>query len=542
VENYDEHLISLTFEYLEKYFESEEIEKILTENPLTGPKGIRRLLGAIDYAYFSQVYFPEFCEYPSCGFHYEQYEEMKWIEEHSGGVKEAIAAPRESAKSTLWNTFYPINNIVYAKRHYVVLVSDSSTQADNDLKKIKEALEDNPYILEDFGKLQGKSIWRGDAILTKNGVLVMAYGSGMKLRGIKHRHYRPELIILDDIENDEAVRTKEQRKKLLNWFNKVVTKAGSLKTDIITIGTILHYDSLLNNLLERPGYRTKIYKAVIQDSTSDLWNTWEEMYIDLTNPNHVEDAYQFYLDNKQEMNEGVVLIWEAYKDIYYYHKSYIDEGPAAYNSEFQNNPVDPSESWLTYEDITYYDGADGIGLPKLELCTVKMAVDPSLGKSDHGDPSAINVMSRDCNGYMYVVESDGRRRKPDVIINDTIDKQQMFGPDEVYMEAVQFQDLMADDLRRESAKRGVYVNVVTEPKPKGDKHTRIKQLQPLIKNGYIRFSHRQKTLIDQLVCLDAVKHDDEADALQMVSALFTVPVTDFSHSMMPDITGISTRW
>lgn len=69
-------------------------------------------------------------------------------------------------------------------------------------------------------------------------------------------------MVLDDIENDENVRTVEQRKKLENWFYKAVSKAGDTYTDIVYIGTLLHYDSLLAKVLKNPAYRSVKYKAV----------------------------------------------------------------------------------------------------------------------------------------------------------------------------------------------------------------------------------------------------------------------------------------
>ncbi|MFQ8732059.1 MAG: hypothetical protein ACLSAC_17475 [Enterocloster bolteae] len=59
--------------------------------------------------------------------------------------------------------------------------------------------------------------------------------------------------MLDDIENDENVRTAEQRSKLSNWFNKAVSKAGDSYTDIVYIGTLLHYDSLLAHTPDQYG-------------------------------------------------------------------------------------------------------------------------------------------------------------------------------------------------------------------------------------------------------------------------------------------------
>lgn len=564
-DQYMEYLQDLIMTYLSKHFTDEEIQelaerpikdkkgKVVSEGlPLIGPYGLRKQLGEIDYEFFARAYFPEACFYPPCQFHHEQYEEMRWIEQNGGGAKIAIAAPRESAKSTLWNTIYAINNALYAKKHYIVIVSDSYDQAVGDLAKIKEQIEDNELILQDFGGLKGKSTWKTDAILTKNDVLIIAKGSGQKIRGIKHKHYRPDLLILDDIEDDESVASPDQRKKLMNWFNKVVTKAGSTYTDIVVIGTILHYDSLLNNLLERPGYRRKKYQAVIKDSDSPLWDEWTEIYTDLTRSEHIDpvtgeagnvkQAREFFQKHKEEMTAGVELIWPEAKDIYYYKCAYIDEGPAAYNSEFQNNPVDPTESWITFEDFHYYDGPNDAGLPPLPQCVTKGACDPSLGKNDRSDFSAICSLGRDSAGYIYVIESNGERRKPDKIIQDIIYRQQIYGYVEFYAEPVQFQELMADNLRKESAQAGVYVNVVTEPRPKGKKEDRIKQLQPLIKNGYIRFSRKQKVLIEQLVYLGSLKHDDEADALQQAAALFVGAPREFTHSMLPGLAGITTNW
>lgn len=534
-----DYLSDLIIEYLPKHFDEAEIQDITDADiPLTGPNGIRLQLGRIDYEFFGRAYFPEYCSLPPCQFHHEQYAEMKRIEENGGGETVIIAAPRESAKSTSWNTIYTTNNAVYGKKHYIVLVSDSSSQAEDDLKQVKTSLEENEYILEDFGKLKGQSTWKTDAILTANDVLIVAKGSGKKIRGIKHKQYRPDLIILDDVENDENVRSADQRKYLKNWFNKVVMLAGSKNTDVVVIGTILHYDSLLNNLLQKPGYRTKKYKAVIEDNNNPLWLDWKEIYTDKSNENNIEDAYKFFLEHREEMEAGAEVIWPEAKDFYYYKRKLIDLGPAAYNSEYQNEPIDPDTSWITPDDFQYYDD-----LPELSECVVKGALDPSMGKNGKSDLSAICTMARDKNGYLYVVESDARRRSPDKQMLDVFDKQKRFHYQEFYIEAVAFQAYFAGNVQKESAKNGTYINIVTEPKPKGDKLNRIKsQLQPLIVNGYIKFHKSQQSLIEGLIYLGSLKYDDEPESLQMVAALFAQYEEEFEHSLMPDISGVNARW
>lgn len=147
----------------------------------------------------------------------------------------------------------------------------------------------------DFGSLKGDKAWRTGVILTKTDIKAEAIGSGKKVRGRRHRNWRPDLIVLDDIENDENVNTPEQRRKLKNWFDKAVSKAGDTYTDIMYIGTILHYDSLLNNVLQNPRYKTKKYRAVISEAVNTkLWDEWESIYTNLFNENHEEDARTFY--------------------------------------------------------------------------------------------------------------------------------------------------------------------------------------------------------------------------------------------------------
>ena len=70
-------------------------------------------------------------------------------------------------------------------------------------------------------------------------------------------------FVLDDVENDENVNTPSSAGSLKSWYDKAVSKAGDTYTDIMYIGTVLHYDSLLSKVLANARYRTKKYRAVI---------------------------------------------------------------------------------------------------------------------------------------------------------------------------------------------------------------------------------------------------------------------------------------
>jgi len=70
------------------------------------------------------------------------------------------------------------------------------------------------------------------------------------LRGLRHRQYRPDLVIIDDVEDLESVKTKENRDKLWDWFAGEVMPIGDVGTKIVVVGNLLHEDSLMMRLQE----------------------------------------------------------------------------------------------------------------------------------------------------------------------------------------------------------------------------------------------------------------------------------------------------
>lgn len=201
---------------------------------VTGKGGIRQRLGAIDLEFFGRAYFPHYFSRPSPEFHRDL--DAIWQDgvlkgtapttpakvkqiSRMAGCRRVVAAPRGHAKSTSLTFKGTIHAIVYGYKHYPIIISDSSDQAEGFLDNIRVEFEENGAIREDFGDLTGK-IWRNNVLVTSTNIKVEAIGSGKKIRGRKHRNWRPDLLILDDIENDENVRTPEQRAKLDSWFKR----------------------------------------------------------------------------------------------------------------------------------------------------------------------------------------------------------------------------------------------------------------------------------------------------------------------------------
>ena len=502
--------------------------------PLTGPKGLRRKLGAVDLEYFGRAYLAHYFVRKSPAFHGEL--DRIWRDgvmkgknpttqakeiSRADGCRRAIEAPRGHAKSTTFTFKDSIHAAAYAYKHYEIILSDSSEQAEGFLGDIKTEFEENAALREDFGELPGR-VWKASVILLTNGVKIEAIGSGKKIRGRRHKQWRPDLIVCDDLENDENVNTAEQRKKLRNWFYKAVSKAGDTYTDIVYIGTLLHFDALLANVANNPSYKTVKYRGVISFAeNTELWDAWEAIYTDLTNEKRQEEARAFYEAHEAEMLEGTAVLWKEKLMVIR-----ISEGEASFNSEIQNEPIDPESCTFQEEWFDFWDD-EGKQLPDFSDPRFVFigANDPSLGKNKKSDTSSIFALAKDTStGYIYVLIADIAKRKPDQIIEDAIEASRRLKRDykrpyyQFGVETVQFQYYFAEIMRQKSAAIGEYLPIV-EINSVQNKDARIQSLQPFVKNGYVKFSKKHKTLLKQMYEYPMGKNDDGPDGLQMAVKL-----------------------
>lgn len=468
---------------------------------------------------FGLTYFPEYFTLQVPEVHKAIYSDLKSIIESKDGIHYAAALPRGYAKTTILDFLFPLYCICFKLKRFIVIISSSQDLADSFLSNIKDELEFNELLVEDFGCLKGDT-WNAQDIITSTGIEVRTAGSGSKVRGLKNGAHRPDLVIMDDLENDEGVRSPEQRKKLKDWFWKAISKVGTKFTDFIFLGTILHFDSLLVDVLNNPAYQSKIYSAVISFSKDqDHWAMWESILTDMSNKNRLADAKDYFLNHKSTMLEGTKVLWEAKYNYYDLMVMKVTEGEASFNTEMQNNPVNPettifNEAWFKYFTM------EDIKKEKKQI-DLYAAVDASMGKKNTADYSAIIVLGKNrVSGQMYCLEADLKKRHPDAIIEDVADIllkwQEYFntGFECLGVEDTAFQSYFKDNLVKALMKKDIYVNV-QGLHSQVDKQLRIEKLQPDIKNGYIKFMIDQKLLLDQLKQFPLAPYDDGPDALEM---------------------------
>ena len=430
------------------------------------------------------------------------------------GRRLAVAAPRGHAKSTVMSLQNVLHAALYGYKRYILLISDTAEQAAAFLEAVKAELEDNEALLAAFGPQRG-AVWKKNVILLQNGARIDALGSGQKVRGRRHRARRPDLILLDDVENDVQVRSRQGREKLERWFWGAVSKAGDRYTDLVCVGTVLHHDSLLLRLLENPAYRAARFRAVEQFSDCPLWRDWARLYTDRQDPDRLRRADAFFKAHRAELLAGTRVLWPRKRSYLELMQMRLSEGDSAFYQEMQNEPQDPESCLFPRAWLQFYGEVDfSRGFRFFGYC------DPSLGKTAHSDYSAIATLACDGgSGLMYVLDMDLARRHPDALIEDILEKARLlrrrYGADYAAFgaETNQFQWLLKEELRRGSAAAGIYLPLC-EVHHSSDKLLRIQSLQPDIKNGYLLFRPDQTELLEQLTQFPLGRYDDGPDALE----------------------------
>lgn len=472
------------------------------------------------FAYFDKNYFPHYGTAEPSVMHAYLHVRLPQVVNSPNGERDAIAAPRGEAKSTKVSLIFVLWCLIKAIKWYPIIIMDAFEQACEMLEAVKAELEANPRLLSDFPEVCGQGrVWRAGVILTKNDRKVEAFGSGKRIRGRRHGPHRPDLALLDDIENDENVKTPAQRDKLQAFVTKSVLNLGPPddSMDAVMVGTVLMYDSVLARFLRNPMWNRKVFKAVIQwPERMDLWEQFEGLLLNAETPQEgLTAATALYTENKADMDRGAVVSWPSVRPLLKLMIKRAREGHDAFDSEQQNDPTSGEDAPFA-NSIRFW-------VNRLAEWIFYGACDPSLGKAGAGrDPSAIGVggYNRE-SGILDVVEAKIRKRTPDRIISDMIEVQREYNCLVWGVETVQFQEFLATELIKRSAQAGVPLPV-RMLLPILDKLMRIESIQPHMHNGLIRLHSSQATLVDQFRHFPKADHDDGPD---MVCMLWMLCVT-----------------
>jgi len=401
----------------------------------------------------------------------------------------AIAAPRFFGKSFYFSFFYPLFMALENPGIKILLVSSTSTFAEKFLSKISKELEQNQSIIRYYGLQEPKAInangkWCADELHLTNGSVLWAKGAESKIRGD-----HPDIAIGDDLENDEMVVSPERCKKFDSWFWTAFM--GMMPQQVIIAGTILHPESFLAQMIDKPrhGWTTRLYEACDDNFDNVLWpDKWPATA--LRNIEKERGSYYFL-------------------------------------QEFRNKPTPDNLRVFQAEWFKYYDRLpDGL--------VYFTTVDPAISLESSADYTAVVTCGVDADRNIYVVEAINKRMLPDETVDTIFSAYSRFNSAIIGIEAEGFQRMIKRDMEQERLKRKQYP-IIRELKSHGRrKQLRIEGLQPFFQSGKVFLREEHTELRTQLLRFPSSRgHDDLIDCLSYQLEIIH-PAEEQAEQMNPD--------
>jgi predicted phage terminase large subunit-like protein len=449
----------------------------------------------------------------------------------------AWAASRGHAKSAYLSNAFPVHEIAFRKRRMILIISETNSGSKKFIKWVAGQLKYNLKLREDFGVLLHEQKMQNekdseDAFLTTNKIKMEATSLGTQIRGFRNGSQRPDLILLDDLESRDSNNTPELRQKAKDWLNQDLMPAyDPTQTAVIFMGTLVHVDSLLNYVLnERRDFIKNKFPAIIEwPKRMDLWAEFERIYKEY-NPSEEElaemesaeeematpnarAALKFYEENRDAMDEGAQVLWPDRFPLTNLFLEKQNYGSKAFNTEFQNNPLD-EESQIFHPDRFYYYEAGRTFSHKDYY--IGMGLDFAMGKQK-GDYSAlVTVAKHKITKKVFVVDAFLDRLHPDKFLEVITRKVKEYQPDIIGAEAQMAQEFFVDKLKESLQYVGYPAhNRVKKIQQRQRKELRIEAMLPDVENGNIIFNRDHQLLLEHFERYGSRWHDDGPDALNM---------------------------
>ena len=185
----------------------------------------------------------------------------------------AIGIPRGFAKTTFIKVLC-VWYVLFSSKHFILIVGASEAKAVNIISDICDMLS-SPNIRRLFGHWDAhiETNTQVSKVFHFRGreIILWAAGAGTSVRGINRKNKRPDVMIMDDIQEREDSKNKELADALTAWMLSTLMKARSpFGCTYIFVGNMYPQNSILEKLKNNPQWTSFIVGGLLADGTS-LW-------------------------------------------------------------------------------------------------------------------------------------------------------------------------------------------------------------------------------------------------------------------------------
>lgn len=416
----------------------------------------------------------------------------------------AISAPRGHAKSTAVTLGYGLSTLLFRERKFMLLVSDTESQACLFLGTFKQELQDNADLVELFGiKKDEKGLVKfvkdseNDIIVELNDghkFRIIAKGAEQKLRGLIWNGSRPDIIMCDDMENDELVMNKDRREKMRRWFKGALLPCRSDNGIVRIVGTILHMDSLLERMMPAENDR------FTEETELKMWSRRPQMWKSVKYRAHNKDFTKLLWPEKKSATEFKMLYDEAQKD------GTLD----IYSQEYLNYPLDESIAFFKKVDFQRMTDED-----KKSTLNYYITADLAISEAQKADYSVFIIAGVDENKLLHIKNVIKDRLDGREIVDTLLSLQRIYNPEAIGIEQMQVSQAIGPFLREEMIATGTFATIIPLKHMGKDKTSRARSIQARMRAKGVIFDKEADwypNFENECLTFPRGKHDDQVDA------------------------------
>ena len=432
----------------------------------------------------------------------------------------ALALPRGYGKTTTVGKPFVARKVLYRQVKYVIYISCTITKAARDVKNLATELTTNHDIIKAFGNMQGNQWAENSGVLeTSTGILIEALGAGSQVRGKLYNDQRPDLIIVDDLEDPEAVRSDDRRQYLKEWFFADLLGAiDQAVTRVVVIGTVLADNSLLADLINESKETAEGEEEEVELTFADREEIFTTLRLEAFNDNLKSNWPEYMSDEK------IAAKYKAYErrgllDVLFreYRNLPIAAVTALYKKEYFKPYKDTKEFNKSCENIVIVDPAKTINPSSAYTAIVGWGFDGHHNK----------LYFRDC------INS---RITPEQTYKEACDMADRIGARVIACKVTSLNLYISQPFQMYMKTRDRYYEYI-EIKERGDKDERIASMVPFYKMGVVYHNeilHIRTPLETQLLRHPKGNYKDVADAAVDIIPVLGIGERFFTRQLEQD--------
>jgi hypothetical protein len=415
-------------------------------------------IGAVSLTSFGKLFFPRTFRQESPPFHEDVGRAL-----FSSARFNAFEVFRGGAKTTLLRV-YKAQRISYGLSRTIMYVSVSQPHSMMSVRWLRRHIEFNRRWSLTFGLEKGIKwtdehceIIHRNMPLNEDGspvlITVLAMGITGQVRGFNPDDFRPDLIILDDVLNEENTATPEQRQKTENLIFGAVLNSLAPATEAplakaAFLQTPFNKEDSIEKCMKDPEWNPVKYGCLeYSDRHPEGASRWETRY----------PTEQLLKAKAAHIARSQYRLWMR---------------------EWECQLVSGEEKALDISKWKFYDV-----LPE-SLDTI-ISLDPASSDSPKADEFATVALGFKGLDVYILDYTAAKAVMPDKAANDTFNLILLYGPRKIVVEAVSYQRVMAWFLEQEMIRRRIFVAVEALQVKKASNADRIMQTIP----GLAAFGH-----------------------------------------------------